>query len=202
MKVYHCTHSRSLRVIWAAEELGLELEVHPLGFPPRLREPDYFAINPTGSIPTFIDGDLKLVESMAIAEHLAETHGDNDLVVKPGEPDRPYYSQFVLMGEATLVPHLTKIVRYRMLEQGDRKLPQAADDGANDYIERLKHVSGRLQGRDWMAGDRFTLADISVGYAVHLGDFLRLGERMPPEVTAYLERIRARPAFQRAMERN
>ncbi len=202
MKLYHCPHSRSLRVIWAAEELGVDLDVHTLDFPPRVREPDYFAVNPTATIPTFVDGDLKLVESMGICEHLAETHGGNDLVVRPEEPDRPYYLQFVLMGEATLVPHLTKIVRYRMVEPRERRLPQATEDGANDYIDRLKHVANRLEGRDWMAGDRFTMADISVGYAVHLGAFLRLGERMPGEVMAYLERIRARPGFQRALERN
>ena len=202
MKVYHCPHSRSLRVIWAAEELGVELEVQPLGFPPRVREPDYFAINPAATIPTFIDGDLKLVELVAITEYLAHKHGSTDLVVSDDDPDWPYYRQFLDMGEATLVPHLTKIVRYKMLEPGERKLPQAADDGANDFIERLQFVSERLQGRDWMAGDRFTLADISVGYAVHLGAFFRLSDRMPPEVTAYLERIQARPAFQRAMARN
>jgi glutathione S-transferase len=202
MKVYHCPNSRSLRVIWAAEEIGADLEVHALGFPPRAREPGYFDINPTATIPAFIEGDLMLVESMAIAEHLAETRGGDELIVPPGDPDRPWYLQFVLMGEATLVPPLTKIVRYRMLEPKDRRLPQAAEDGANEFIDRLKHVSRRLEGREWLAADRFTLADISVGYAVYLGDFLRLGERMPASVADYLERLKARPAFQRALARN
>jgi glutathione S-transferase len=202
MKVYHCPNARSLRVIWAAEELNLDIEVQALGFPPRVREPEYFDINPTATIPAFVDGDLMLVESMAIAEHLAEQKGANDLIVAPGDPDRPYYSQFVLMGEATLVPPLTKIVRYRMLEPKDRRLPQAVDDGAAEFIDRLKHVSSRLEGRDWLAGGRFSLADISVGYALHLGQFLRLGDRMPVNVAAYLERLQARPAFQRAMARN
>ena len=202
MKVYHCPHSRSLRVIWAAEELGLDLEVQPVGFPPRAREPGYFEINPTATIPTFVDGDIKLVESVAICEYLAHKRGETDLVVSQAEADWAYYRQFLDMGEATLTQPLTQIVRYRMLEPRERRLPQAADDGANIFIDRLKHVAARLEGRDWLVGDRFTLADISVGYAAHLGDHLRLGDRLPPNVAAYVERVRARPAFQRAMARN
>ena len=202
MKVYHCPNARSLRVIWAAEELGADVEVHTLGFPPRVREPDYFDINPTATIPAFFDGDIQLVESVAIAEYLARKHGPTDLVVTEDEPDWPYYRQFLYMGEATLVPPLTKIVRYRMLEPKERRLPQAADDGGAEFIDRLKHVAARLHGRDYLAGGRFTLADISVGYAAHLGQFFRLTDRMPTEVNAYLDRLRARPGFQRALERN
>jgi glutathione S-transferase len=201
MKVYHCPQSRSLRVIWLAEEMGLEIDVQTLGFPPRVREPSYFDINPTATIPAFFDGDVAMFESIAIIEHLAETHGPTDLVVPPGDPERPHYLNFLHMGEATLVPPLTKIVRYRMLEPKERRAPQVAQDGGDEFIDRLQHVTARLQGREWLSGDRFTLADISVGYAVHLGDFLKLGERMTPEVQAYVTRIRSRPAFQRAFAR-
>lgn len=202
MKLYHCPNSRSLRVIWAAEELGLDLEVLTLGFPPRMREPGYFEINPTGTIPTLIAGELALFESVAICEYLAKKAGAAESVVGEHEADWPHYRQFLYMGEATLVPPLTQIVRYRMLEPRERRLPQAAEDGADVFIDRLKHVASRIEGRDFLAGGRFTLADISVGYALYLGDFLRLGARIAPIVAAYLERLKARPAFQRALERN
>ena len=203
MKVYHCPHARSLRAIWAAEELGLELEVQPVGFPPRAKEPAYFEINPTATIPTFIDGDVTLFESVAITEYLADKAGDSRVVVVgDDEPDRPYYRDFLLMGEATLVAPLTQIVRYKVLQPPELRLPRVVDDGADIFIDRLKHIEARLDGRDWLAGGRFTLADISVGYAVHLGELFRLAERMPARVRAYLERIQARPAFQRAMARN
>lgn len=202
MKLYHCPNSRSLRAIWAAEEMGVDLDVHTLGFPPRVRDPDYFEINPTATLPLLVDGELKLLESVAIIEYLANRAGARELIVAQDEPDWPLYLQFLHMGEATLVPPLTQIVRYRLLEPKERRLPQAAQDGADVFIDRLVHVAARLEGRDWLAGDRFTLADISVGYAVHLGDFLRLGDRMPDPVIAYLTRIRGRLAFQRAMERN
>lgn len=202
MKVYHCPQTRSLRVIWAAEELGLDLEVHPVGFPPRVREPGYFEINPTGTIPAFIDGEVKLVESVAIAEYLAKKAAPTDLVVSEDDPEWPYYRQFLYLGEATLIPPLTQIVRYGRLEPKERRLPQAAADGADVFVDRLQHVEARLEDREWLAGGRFTLADISVGYAVYLGEFLRLGDRLPPRTAAYLERLRARPAFTRALERN
>ena len=202
MKLYHCPNSRSLRVIWAAEELGLDIEVQTLAFPPRAREPGFFEINPTGTIPALLDGDLALFESVAICEYLARKRGATDLVVGEDEADWPHYRQFLYMGEATLVPPLTQIVRYRMLEPKERRLPQAADDGADVFVDRLKHVEARLDGRDWLGGGRFTLTDISVGYAVHLGAFLRLSERLPRGAAAYLGRLRTRPAFQRALARN
>jgi glutathione S-transferase len=202
MKVYHCPHARSLRAIWAAEELGLELEVQPLGFPPRVREPAYFEVNPTGTIPTFLDGGVTLFESVAITEYLADKAGDTVVVVRTDEADWPYYREFLLMGEATLVAPLTQIVRYKVLLPEEERLPRVANDGADIFIDRLKHVEARLDGREWLAGDRFTLADISVGYAVHLGELFRLRDRIPPRTTAYLERIQARPAYQRAMARN
>jgi glutathione S-transferase len=202
MKVYHCPHARSLRVVWASEELGLDLEVQPVGFPPRAQEPAYFEINPTATIPTFVDGEVKLFESVAITEYLAEKAGDTDLVLQRGEADWPYYREFLLMGEATLVAPLTQIVRYKVLQPPELRLPRVVEDGADIFIDRLKHVEARLDGRDWLAGGRFTLADISVGYAVHLGELFRLRDRIPSRTAAYLERIKARPAFQRAMARN
>lgn len=202
MKVYHCTNARSLRVIWAAEELGLDLEVQGLQFPPRVREQTYLDVVPTGVIPSLEDGDVRLLESIAICEYLAHTYADGRLTLQAGQAGWTDYLQFLHMGEATLVPPLTQIVRYRMLEPPERRLPQAVQDGAALFMERLQPVAARLERADYMAGDNFSLADISVGYALALGAFLRLGKGFPLEVTAYLDRLRARPAFERAMARN
>jgi len=202
MKVFHCTNSRSLRVIWAAEELGLDLDVHGLQFPPRVRDREYLELVPTGVIPAFDDGEVHLLESMAICEYMAQRHAGGRLTVGPSDDAWPGYLQFLHMGEATLVPPLTQIVRYRMLEPRERRLPQAADDGADVFVDRLKPVAQRLERGDYLAGDSFTLADLSVGYALHLGDFLHLGDRFPQPVRTYLARLRSRPAFERALARN
>jgi len=202
MKLYHCKHSRSLRVIWAAEEMSVALEIEELPFPPRAHEPSYFEVNPTGTVPTLIDGEVKLHESNAIIQYLARKQSAVEMVVRPGRPGWTQHLDFLVMGEATLTPPLTTIVRYKMLEPPERRLPQAVEDAADVFHDRLQHVTKQLQGRDWLCGDRLTLADISVGYAVYLGDYLRQSDRYSPEVTGYLERIKARPAFQRALARN
>ena len=158
------------------------LEVQPLGFPPRVREPDPSPSNPAATIPTLHRRRPKNWSSTtASPDTLAHKHGSTDLVVSDDDPDWPYYRQFLDMGEATLVPHLTKIVRYKMLEPGEHKLPQAADDDGDDFIERLQFVSERLPGPRLDGRRPLHLADISVGYAVHLGAFFRLSDRMPPQ---------------------
>jgi glutathione S-transferase len=202
MKVYHCANARSLRVIWTAEELGLDLEVHGLQFPPRARDRAYLDVVPTGVIPAFEDGDVHLVESIAICEYLAHRHGGGALTVAADDPAWPDYLQFLHMGEATLVPPLTQMVRYRMLEPKERRLPQAVADAAEVFIDRLKPVSAKLANGDFLAGDRFTLADVSVGYALQLGAMLRLSDQYDPTVAAYHERLRERPGMIRALSRN
>lgn len=202
MKIYHCKNSRSLRPIWALEELDVEAEVVTLAFPPRVRQTEFLELNPAGTIPFLVDGDVRLAESMAMVEYLAERAGPNDLTVPPGEPGRADYLNFLHLGEATLVPPLTMIVRYRMLEPKERRLPQAVEDFTGVYHDRLKLVAQHLEASDTMAAGRFTAADISVGYALFLGEVLRQADAFVPSVRAYLERLKARPAFQRALARN
>src|SRR5260370_15060110 len=99
--LYHVPTSRSLRVLWALEEIGALVEVKSLGVRPRLQEPEYLAINPAGTLPALIDGDRAIYESLAICEYLAARHG-SDLVVAPDEPERPEFVQWLVYGEATL----------------------------------------------------------------------------------------------------
>ena len=93
--LYHVPTSRSLRVLWTLEEIGATVEVKSLGVRPRLQEPEYLAINPAGTLPALIDGDRAIYESLAICEYLAVQHG-SDLVVAPGEPERPEFVQWLL----------------------------------------------------------------------------------------------------------
>ena len=87
--LYHVPTSRSLRVLWALEEMGATVEVKSLGVRPRLHEPEYLSINPAGTLPALIDGDRVIYESLAICEYLAARHG-SDLIVGPvSGPPRP-----------------------------------------------------------------------------------------------------------------
>lgn len=200
IELYHCADARSFRALWALEELGLEYKLHLLPFPPRVREPSYLDVNPLGTIPLLVDGETRMTESAAIVQYLATRAGPNELVVEPGSPDYGAWLNWLHFGEATLTFPQTLVLRYRMLEPPERRLPQAADDYAQWFHSRLRHVERALGDREYLVGGRFTVADISVGYALLLAKSLKIDNGFPPQVAAYWERLKERDGFARAKE--
>ena len=93
----------------------------------------------------------------------------------------------------------TLVLRYAHFESGERKQPQVADDYAKWFLARLRTLEPLLAGREYLCAGRFTAADVSVGYALLLAQHLGLAERFTPSVTAYWNRLQARPGFQAAM---
>jgi glutathione S-transferase len=200
IELYHCADARSFRALWALEELGLDYKLHLLPFPPRVREPSYLDVNPLGTIPLLVDGETRMTESAAIVQYLATRAGPNELVVEPGSPDYGAWLNWLHFGEATLTFPQTLVLRYRMLEPPERRLPQAADDYAQWFHSRLRHVERALGDREYLVGGRFTVADISVGYALLLAKSLKIDNGFPPQVAAYWERLKERDGFARAKE--
>lgn len=198
IELYHCADARSFRPLWALEELDLPYKLHLLPFPPRAREPSYLDANPLGTIPLLIDGDTRLTESAAIVQYLAVKYGPTPLAVAPEEAGYGEWLNWLHFGEATLTFPQTLVLRYRMLEPPERRLPQAADDYAQWFHSRLRHVERAIGDREWLAADRFTMADISVGYALLLAKSLKIDNGFPPHVAAYWERLKARDGFSRA----
>jgi glutathione S-transferase len=195
IELYHCADARSFRALWALEEMALPYRLHLLPFPPRVRAPDYLAQNPLGTIPLLVDGATRMTESAAIPQYLAMRYGPTPLAVAPDEADYGLWLDWMHRGEATLTFPQTIVLRYTRLEPAERRLPQAADDYAQWFFSRLRHVTRALGEREWLCAGRFTTADISVGYALLLARTLGLAERFSPEVAAYWERLAARPAF-------
>jgi glutathione S-transferase len=191
--------ARSLRVLWALEELGLPYELHLLPFPPRVRAPEYLQINPLGTIPAMRDGDTFMTESAAIVQYLATRHAPNELIVPVNDRAYGAWLNWLHFGEATLTFPQALVVRYRYLEPGRAEI--VADDYARWFLSRLRQVERALQSQEWLCAERFTAADISVGYALVLADFLKLSERFTPAVAQYWSRIRIRPALLRARQR-
>lgn len=196
--LYHCRDARSFRVLWMLEELEAEYRLELLPFPPRDRAPEYLALNPLGTIPLFLEGDARMTESAAICHYLATSRGDGCFAVGPGEPGYAAYLDALSFGEATLTFPQTLVLRYAMFEPEARRLPQVADDYRQWYLARLRGLDAMLASADYVAGDRFTAADISVGYALMLAEFVRIGDGGSPRIAAYWERLRTRPAFARA----
>lgn len=198
IKLYHCADARSFRVLWALEELGLPYELVLMPFPPRFRFEGYKDLNPLGTVPAcFIDGAL-MTESAAIPHVLATRFGPSDLAVAPDEPGFPAYMNFLIMGEATLTFPQTIHLRYTRLEPPERRVVQAAEDYAQWFGSRLRNAEGMMQGEDYVCAGRFTMADVSVGYAVMLARTIGLEDQVPPGMKAWFERLSQREGFQRA----
>ena len=197
IQLYHCPDARSFRALWTLEELGLAYELHLLPFPPRAKAPEYLEVNPLGTIPALIDGPTLMTESAAIVQYLAVRYAPNPLNVPADDPAYGAWLNWLYFGEATLTFPQTLVLRYRTLEPG--RAEQVADDYARWFLSRLKHVDRALAGGgEWLCAGRFSGADISVGYALLLANHLKLLADVPPAVTAYWDRLKARPAFQAA----
>lgn len=196
--LYHCSDARSFRPLWAMEELGLAYELKMLPFPPRVRAKDYLQVNPLGTIPTLLDGETKMTESAAIVEYLVARHGQAALGAPADDPAFGAYLNWLHFGEATLTFPQTLVLRYSRFEPAERRQPQVAEDYAKWFLARLRAVDAVVGERPWLLGERFTGADISVGYALLLASTLGLDERFSEQTAAYWSRLQARDGFRRA----
>lgn len=200
LTLYHCQGARSLRPLWALEEMELPYEPVLLPFPPRVLDKPYLDINPLGTIPFLVDGDAKMSESSAICLYLASRYGPTPLALTSDEPDFALFLNWLFFSDATLTFPQAIVLRYRELEAPERRNEQTAADYERWFFGRLRAVEAALADREWLCGGRFTIADIAIGYALYLGDaIVGLGGGFGPNVRAYLERACARPAFIRAM---
>lgn len=193
IELWHCPDARSFRPLWTLEELGLAYELHLLPFPPRMREPAYLQINPLGTIPALRDGETFMTESAAIVQYLVTRYGPGDLAVPVDDPAHGAWLNWLHFGEATLTFPQTLVLRYRQFEPG--KADVVADDYAQWFLSRLRHVDRALAEADYLCAGRFTAADISVGYALLLARQLKLDAKFSPAIRAYWERLSGRPAF-------
>jgi glutathione S-transferase len=191
-------NARSFRVLWALEELGLPYQLKMLPFPPRVHAREYLEMNPLGTIPLMLDGETRMTESAAICQYLATRYGPSSLAIHPDDPDYGAFLNFLHFGEATLTFPQAIVLRYSRLEPPERRQPQVAEDYGRWFYGRLRAIEAIVSRSEYVCADRFTAADISVGYAFVLSQFNGLSERLPDAVRVYWERLRARDGFQRA----
>ncbi|WP_375200909.1 glutathione S-transferase family protein [Hyphococcus sp.] len=199
MKLYHCQGARSLRCVWALEEMRLDYELVTLQFPPRVFDKSYKEINPLGTVPCLIDGDVTMTESAGICEYLAVKYGPTPLAVTPDEQDYALYLNWLHRSDATLTFPQTLVFRYSALEPEERRQPQVVEDYRAWFLGRWRSVEAGLEGRNYLCADRFTMADICVAYALYFANTLRISEAMTPNVEKWWGRLTAREAYQRAI---
>lgn len=200
MKLFHCRDSRSTRPLWALEEMGFAYDLEILRFPPRVFQKEYLGINPLGTVPFFIDGQVQMTESVAICQYLVDCYGRDDFGLRPDHAEYGSYLNWLHHAEATLTFPLSVVMRYRHVETPPRRLPQAEQDYKAFFLGRLKLLNAHLRSQKYLCANRFTIADICVGFALHFGGspYMAIADGYEPQVRDYLARLRERPAFQRA----
>ncbi|MFT4097674.1 MAG: glutathione S-transferase [Rhodoblastus sp.] len=211
--VHHLENSRSQRILWLLEELGLDYEVKLYKRDPKtMRAPaELRAVHPLGKSPVVTDGDRTVAESGAIVEYLVETYGNGRLEPPAGSADRLRYRYYLHFAEGSMMPPLLMKLVFTRLPAGApalvRPVARAISDKAmklfvTPQIEQmLKFLEGELANRDWFAGDDLTAADIQMSFPLE-GAAARGGlDGRYPRLKDFLARIHARPAYKRALER-
>jgi len=210
--VHHLNNSRSQRILWMLEELGLPYEIKRYEREPSMQAPASLrAVHPLGKSPVIVDGDKTLAESGAILEYLAETYGGGKLAPPPGTPERLNYTYFMHYAEGSLMPLLfLKLVFNRLPSRVPflmRPVARAISSGADKTLlgpqiaNHFAFLEGELGRRQWFAGDAFTAADVQMSFPLEAAAarsplFARL-----PNLKAFVDRIQARPAYKRAVEK-
>ncbi len=197
--LWHCHGSRSLRPLWALEEMGIDYDVVPMQFPPRVNEPNFKDMNILGTVPYFIDGNRRMSESTGICHYLVERYEHTALRLDVGHAEYADYLNWLYMSDATLLFPQTLVLRYAQFEPDERKSPQVAEDYKNWYWARLKRLDQHLAQRDYLCDDRFTIADIAVAYALYLGLTNGLDTGYSQPIKDYLARMTERDAFKKAL---
>jgi glutathione S-transferase len=196
--LHHCVSARSFRPLWLLEEIGVPYELKMMPFPPRVLARSFLDINPLGTVPAMFDGEVSMTESAAICQFLAARYSQGNLDVGVDEADFGAYLNYLHFGEATLTFPQTLVLRYGRFEIPERRQPQVADDYSKWFLARLRTLEPIFAKQPFLC-ERFTAADVSVGYALLLAQHLGLHERFTPSVMAYWQRLQARDGFRRAL---
>jgi len=211
--VHHLNNSRSQRVLWLLEELGLPYELKRYQRDPdtMLAPPELRAVHPLGKSPVIEDGELKLAESGAILEYLAGRYGEGRLVPPAGTPERLRYTYWMHYAEGSAMPPLLMKLVFNRIQSGPmpffvrpvaRGIARRVLEGfvEPNIARHLDYMEGELRERDWFAGAEFSAADVQMSFPLE-GAAARGGlDARLPRLTAFLERIHARPAYRRAVE--
>jgi glutathione S-transferase len=199
LTLYHCQDARSFRPLWTLEEMGLPYELKLLPFPPRALAPDYLTVNPLGTVPAFFDDSMRMTESAAICQYLVTRYGPSPLAVETSEPDFGPFLNWLYFGEATLTFPQTIVLRYSLLEPRERQSAQVAGDYSQWFLSRLRGIDAVVSKQPTLCAGRFTVADISVGFALMMAEFIGLNAKFSPAVAAYWQSLKERDGFRRAI---
>jgi glutathione S-transferase len=212
--VHHLNNSRSQRILWLLEELGVPYEVqrYERDAETMLAPPALVAVHPLGKSPVITDDRNTVAESGAIVEYLVEKYGGGRLIPAPGTPERLRYTYWLHYAEGSAMPPLLLKLVFSRLETA--KVPffvkpivkKIAAQANSSFIDpqlkkHLDYMEGELSKSSWFAGNEMTAADIQMSFPLEAAASRGGLDRSRPKLVAFLERIHARPAYQKALER-
>jgi glutathione S-transferase len=212
--VHHLNDSRSQRVLWLLEELGVPYEIVRYQRDPEtmLAPESLRRVHPLGKSPVVTDGDLVLAESGAIVEYLADRYGAGRLAPAPGTPERLRYTYWLHYAEGSAMPPLLLKLVFQRVESA--KLPffvkpiaKAISKNVNrSFIDpqltlHLDYMEGELGKSEWFGGDTFSAADIQMSFPVEAASMRGGLGADRSRLRAWIDRVHARPAYRRALER-
>jgi len=200
IKLYHAARTRSVRVRWLLEELGVPYELETVEFTPVvLKGEEYRQIHPLGKVPSIQDGELTMYESGAIVQYLLEKYGQGRLAPAPGTVQRGLFLQWIHFAEATALPPLSDIIQHSFLRPEAERIAAVVPDAHNRATVVLEVIENALAGRQYLLGTEFTAADVMMGYTLLLMQWTGVLSDAAPNATAYLNRLQQRPALQKAL---
>ena len=199
MKLYYSPQSRAVRPRWMLEEIGAPYELVRLQLGTDNKTPAYLKMNPNGTVPTLVDGDLTLFESPAICQYLADRFPDKRLAPPVGTPARGLYYQWIHYAMSALEPPLVTIFLHTINKPEAERIPALVSEARTQLKTVLGVVEQAVLGRTFILGDQFTTADVMVGSTLVWAQMMSLLGDERPAPAAYLGRLASRPASQRAM---
>ena len=170
LKLFHVPGTRSTRIIWLCEELGVPLDIETVSFSSEFRmSTEWLTKNPVGKVPVLEDGELSMFESGAMVQYILDRYGNGRLEPLAGTPEHALYMQWSWFGEATFARPLGEIVNHR--RNFDPEIPAVVEEMKSRALLCVKAVNNAVEGREFLLGG-FTAADIMVGYCLMLCDRL------------------------------
>lgn len=198
LRLIHFPQTRSLRVVWALYELGVEAEIETRVFDrPSLKSSDYLALNPLGKTPVFFDGQHRLIESTAIIEYIANKFANANLTRQPHDADYGAYLQWLHFGEAGMGGYVNMLIGHTALLPEDQRIGSMAAWAKAETVNCLNFIEESLDEKDYLLG-KFSLADISLVYLLFLIKITRNGAIIGEKTNAYFKRATGRDAWKRA----
>ena len=199
LTVHHLNNSRSQRILWLLEELGLEyqLKTYQRDAVTNLAPPELEQVHPLGKSPVLTDGEATIIESGAIIDYILRHYGDGRLQPEAGTQGYEQYMQWLHYAEGSaMLPMMLKMYTARLGDAGAPLQPRIADE----LQRHLGYIENALQDVDWLVDNCFSGADIQLSFVVEITPLLYSLDTLP-NIAAYRQRLQQRPAYAAALER-